>query len=229
MDSNSSSSIWEEAFLLCSLHEVLKIWSNGTGKASFNLDICDGEADLKLSFKLGAPSDVHYQPQGGMHVNHHQQFQDHHDHLRGNPQKQKRRRKGPARREKDRARAAAYQARYQPKPAAAAPVSDKLDAADPAAIKLPFYGSILLIKKNPESSVESSASPQSSSFLPEASSAPSREFSDVAPEQIESVKKQLFTSTFQLPHSSSTRPSPNHGGYQQKEKELWSKLFKSWR
>ena len=226
------SSLSEEAFLLCSLHEVLKIWSNGSGKASFNLDICDGSADLKLSFKLGAPSDIHYQP-GGVHVNHQQQSQEYHEHFHENPQKQKWRRKGPARREKDRARAAAYQARYQPK--AAAPVGAKLYAAAPAVIKLPFDGNILPIKKNPDSSVESSTnvSPQASSSSAEAASAPvkaSQAFSNAALENIENVKQQLFVSTVQLPHSSPLSReiiSSNIRGYQQKEEELWTKLFKS--
>ena len=60
MDKNSQSfSYSEEAFLLASLHEVVKVWSRGSGQASFNLDISDGVADLKLSFKLGLPTEPH--------------------------------------------------------------------------------------------------------------------------------------------------------------------------
>ena len=49
----------EEAFSLRSLREVVNIWTRGSGQASFNLEIQDGVADLKLGFQLGKPSDPH--------------------------------------------------------------------------------------------------------------------------------------------------------------------------
>ena len=105
----------------------------------------------------------------------------------------------------------------------------KLDAAAPAVIKLPFDGNILPIKKNPDSSVESSTnvSPQASSSSAEAASAPvkaSQASSNAALEKIENVKKQLFVSAVQLPHSSPA--SRKIISLQQKEEELWTKLFK---
>ena len=57
---NFSSS--EEAFLLKSLHEVVKVWASGNGKATFNLKIENGSAELQLAFRLGHPSDVHHFP-----------------------------------------------------------------------------------------------------------------------------------------------------------------------
>ena len=52
----------EEAFLLNSLHEVVKVWASGKGKADFNLRIENGSAELQLAFKLGRPTDVHVVP-----------------------------------------------------------------------------------------------------------------------------------------------------------------------
>ena len=67
MDKNSISfSEFEEAFLLASLHEVVKVWSRGCGQASFNLDVAEDSADLKLSFKLGHPTEPHCD-QGVLH------------------------------------------------------------------------------------------------------------------------------------------------------------------
>ena len=52
----------EEAFLLNSLHEVVKVWASGKGKADFQLKIKNGTAELQLAFRLGHPSDVHVVP-----------------------------------------------------------------------------------------------------------------------------------------------------------------------
>ena len=56
---STSFSITEEAFLLRSLKEVVNVWARGCGQATFNLEILDGGADLKLGFQLGRPSDPH--------------------------------------------------------------------------------------------------------------------------------------------------------------------------
>ena len=52
----------EEAFLLSSLNEIVKVWARGFGQAKFDLNICDGVAELSLNFKLGHPSDQHCAP-----------------------------------------------------------------------------------------------------------------------------------------------------------------------
>ena len=62
MRTSSKFSLTEEAFLLNSLHEIVKIWASGSGKASFSLDVCDGKANLSLGFQLGHPCDQHYDP-----------------------------------------------------------------------------------------------------------------------------------------------------------------------
>ena len=43
----------EEASLLSSLNEIVKVWARGSGQAKFDLNICDGVAELSLNFKLG--------------------------------------------------------------------------------------------------------------------------------------------------------------------------------
>ena len=120
----------EEAFLLSSLHEMVKVWASGSGKARFNLDICDGSADLQLNFQLGHPSEAHcdqYPP-----PNHEPPQQE----VYQPPPEafhpvRRRRRKGPARRAHDRERAEEHQARKF--------------AAAPAVI-LPFAGRLLPVK-----------------------------------------------------------------------------------
>ena len=64
------------------------VWQKGTGHASFNLQIADGQADLQLCFKLGRPEDQHLSLPS-----------------------QRTRAKGPRQKERDRARAAAHHAK----------------------------------------------------------------------------------------------------------------------
>ena len=118
----------EEAFLLCTLKEVVNIWSGGSGQASINFVVQDGVESLQLGFQLGRPDDPHILPQD----------QDS-DHVQTEPQSQehagwqqqwlrRRRYRGPAQRARDRARAAAHQACYQPRLAAVpAPIYWNLD------------------------------------------------------------------------------------------------------
>ena len=89
MFSYNNFNISEEAFLLRSLREVTMVWQRGTGHASYNLNIREGLADLKLSFQLGHPGDLHLPP----------------------PLPHPRRAKGEKRKERDRIRAAAHQAK----------------------------------------------------------------------------------------------------------------------
>ena len=62
MYNSTNSNYTEEAFLLSSLQEVVKVWARGFGQAKFDLNICDGVADLSLNFKLGHPSEPHCEP-----------------------------------------------------------------------------------------------------------------------------------------------------------------------
>ena len=83
----------EEAFLLNSIKEVIKVWSHH-GQASFNLSVKDGNTDLRLGFQLGLPGD-HHLPANQQRDKEHQQPP---------------RYKSPAKKEKDKARAANHQA-----------------------------------------------------------------------------------------------------------------------
>ena len=62
MRTSSTFSLTEEAFLLNSLHEIVKNWAAGSGKDSFRLDVSDGKANLSLGFQLGHPGEQHYDP-----------------------------------------------------------------------------------------------------------------------------------------------------------------------
>ena len=93
----------EEAFILASLKEFVKLWGSGRD-ASFKLECYNGQAWFRLDSKLGAPGSPHFEP----HVP-----QNHFPHKKQPPQ---RRRKGPSRREKDYARAAAHRLRVTADP-----------------------------------------------------------------------------------------------------------------
>jgi hypothetical protein len=215
MRTSSTFSLSEEAFLLNSLHEIVKIWASGSGKASFSLDVRDGKANRSLGFQLGHPSDQHYDPGAQPHQRPpHDQQQD--------VVQQKRRHKGPNRREKDRARAAAHQARLQS--AAAAPA--KCDTADPAVIKLPFSGKLLPLKRKPSQAPHHDTTPSTSSLL--SPTTPKKLTSTSEPTfkkylDVSIVKKQLF------PHqlSQGDEEISTSQNYQKREKKLWTRLFET--
>ena len=79
----------EEAFLLSSLKEVVKVWGKGTGHATFNFSVENGKGTLQLGFQLGLPHDLHDLPLQHSH------------------------RKGPSRCERDHKRASEHQAHVQ--------------------------------------------------------------------------------------------------------------------
>ena len=220
MTNFSTYSVTEEAFLHSSLHELVKVWASGSGKASFHLDICDGVAELQLNFKLGHPSQSHcdqYVPQ-----HHHL-----HDQQEGY-QPRRRRRKGPARRERDRLRAAEHHART---------------TQTPQDVFLPFNGRILATKPRISSSNHKSqfdditAAPAvkataatavtPSTFRPPLPVVqPGKPCSTSRHVNIEvnTAKKKLFV----LPLPRGTSPKSAHSGkktYKMKEDDLWTKLF----
>ena len=55
---NMNYSNTEEAFVLSSLKEFVKVWGSGR-QGYFNLECRNGLACVKLSFDLGHPSDLH--------------------------------------------------------------------------------------------------------------------------------------------------------------------------
>ena len=52
----------EEAFVLASLKEFVKLWGSGS-QAFFQLQCVDGQASLKFSSQLGSPADIHFHQQ----------------------------------------------------------------------------------------------------------------------------------------------------------------------
>ena len=109
----------EEAFLLSSLHEVVKVWARGSGQASLDLQVKNGVAELKLGFSLGHPADLHSYPvtHPPPYLNDQQVHRRYQEHVRPY-----RRRKGPKRRERDQKRAEMYQDRHHLQKAAPADV-----------------------------------------------------------------------------------------------------------
>ena len=217
--SSSTFSLTEEAFLLNSLHEIVKIWARGSGKASFSLDVSDGQANLSLGIQLGHPGDQHYDPGAQpCHLPPHDQQQD--------VDQKKRRHKGPKRREKDRARAAAHQTRLQSEAAAPA----KLDTADPGVVMLPFSGKLLPLYPKPSaaplpstpSTTSSTMSPNTPKKLLSTSQPTSKKYVDVSV-----VKKQLFPHQLSQADDHHAAEEISSQNYQEREKILWSRLFEA--
>ena len=213
----------EEAFLLSSLHEVVKVWARGSGQANFGLNVSNGSAELNLSFTLGHPSDLHHVPP---QFNHPNPDQDQEQHSR----KKKMRRKTAARRERDRARAQAYQA------------SQEIRQFD---LILPLAGKLLPVNKEPSyENATAVPAPRSAtpSLQPAATSRPLRAVAAVTPPvaatptlaelvsrksesyqkkyfDVSAAKKQLF------PNPQESPPSRQKKSFQMKEADLWTKLF----
>ena len=59
----------EEAFVLSSLQEFVKVWSSGC-QAHLNLECSNGSAWVKLAFQLGHPADLHHLPHHPPQYNH---------------------------------------------------------------------------------------------------------------------------------------------------------------
>ena len=125
----------EEAFLLKSLNEVTKVWARASGKASFNLSVNDGQAQLQLGFQLGLPNDYHLPP----------------------PRPATPRYKGSVRKERDRLPAAEHQARLS----AASSLNSKLAA--PATVESPSTASVVPPPCPTPSSTAVPASPMATS------------------------------------------------------------------
>jgi hypothetical protein len=91
----------EEAFVLASLKEFVKLWGSG-GHASFQLQCSNRQASFHLSSQHGAPADRHFLPSFPRPKDASHGFHD----IQPHPQRQKSLRQ----RERDRARAAAHRA-----------------------------------------------------------------------------------------------------------------------
>ena len=227
---STSFSITEEAFLPRSLKEVVNVWARGCGQATFNLEILDGGADLKLGFQLGRPSDPHLLPEQNDQL--HQLCPHHvdlpHDHAGVEHQHPHRRRhKGPKQRARDRARAAKHHA------------SRKSAATAVPAVLLPFRGRLLPL--NGTSPAVATPAASSNTAVPAATPTPPASYppafagpkkddpSNFQPSQVvNSVKKNLFAKDPPVPRQQ-IPPDPGQPekdkNYKLKEEDLWTKLF----
>ena len=213
----------EEAFLLSSLSEVVKVWARGSGQASFNLKISDGKAELQLGFQLGHPAEPHCDPvplppppQEPCQEQHHcdQPWQV--------PRHRRRRHKGPAQHARDRERAAMHQNQPQPQPG--------------YPVVLPFSGKLLPLinvvsSQNEHAAVKSPAAATLSAVTPSAAepTTPSKptkhpEVSEYIDTNV--VKKQLFAAPPPKPQHVAPSVIPaKKKKYKMKEEDLWTKLF----
>jgi hypothetical protein len=238
--SSTPFSLTEEAFLLRSLREVVNVWASGSGQATFNLNISNGSADLQLGFQLGLPTESHLHPQ------------HHHEHVFCPKPPMSSRRKSPSQRKRDRLRAAQHQAgqpHHQALGQLGSAAADSCHTATTAPdVILPFSisGNLLQIKPIKEANVSApEATPPPS--IPPPLAAPKkplgtpinvlRRYVDVS-----ATKKKLFATApgspvatpTAAPHTGSRPPAappraslPHQRNYQQREDQLWTKLFKN--
>ena len=219
----ANHSFTEEAFLLSSLQEVVRVWARGFGSANFSFQVSDGGAELNLSFPMGRPSDPHVLPVQPPSVpdQHHQDSMP--AVLPVLQKKRRRKQKSANRRERDRQRAQDFQAKKQ--------------NLEPAVI-FPFSGNLLQVKK-PEildqqnlsaAALECDSAPPAvtppapSPFpaaLPVRKHSTNQGYSDV-----EVAKKNLFPTNLHTiqPPPPSSRP-PDKRSFKVKEADLWTKLF----
>ena len=212
----------------------MKVWARGTGQASFDLNIVDGVAEVKLGFKLGRPSEPHCHEPAPVHHHPPGEQQQHH----------RRRHKAAGRRERDQQRVQQHKAGIQApasSPASAPalevilPVTGKLlpvrkpqtpvvpnmnvsstKAAVAAAVSSPAVSSIIPADASPQAS-----EPQAVS-IPVKSLKTSQKYKDV-----DNAKKNLFSLP---PKHQPPRDSPalnSEKNYHKREYELWSKLFET--
>jgi hypothetical protein len=228
----------EEAFLLSSLYEVVKVWARGSGQAKFDLSICDGKADLSLNFKLGHPEDQHCDPPNPTlqpdHYHQDSQYEDHDGQEPFRPVPQPRH-KSQARRERNRVRAA----RHRAAAAAATAVVPTEAASSTADVILPFTGTILpmqTIKEAPPAAHRTAdRAAHTSTASPTPAAATAAISRDVRPVKtsaskptifdVQHVKKKLFS----IPSNHQVPPSIPDAGkqkcYKMREDDLWTKLF----
>jgi hypothetical protein len=245
IQSSTTFSLTEEAFLLRSLREVVNVWASGSGQATFNLNISNGSADLNLGFQLGLPTESHLNPQ------HHQ-----HEPVFCPKTPMSNRRKSPSQRRRDRLRAAKHQAAaHQPGQAhhqdprqlgsAAADSCHTAQTAPDVILPFSISGNLLQIKPT---SIKSSK--EANVSAPEATPPPSTPPPLVAPKKppgtplnvprryvdVSSTKKQLFPTATGAPVATPTAaprtasqppaaPSRATQPHQLREDQLWTKLF----
>ena len=206
----SSWSYSEEAFVYSSIKEVMKVWTRGAGKASFSIDVHNGAAELRLNFSLGHPSEPHILPLWPQQM----------DKSRENLKKQKR--KSPSNKRRDQRRAEQFRAKK---------------VSNHSEIVLPFSCQVVPLQKPAENKAvdipafSTTASDEKTPEVcdPPAVGAPTKCNVKQWYLDVGAVRKQLFPTKPML--SASEAPENLNGNsvrsqkYQQKEDEMWKKLF----
>ena len=235
----------EEAFLLSSLHEVVKVWRRGFGKASLDFKVNNGKADLQLNFQLGHPYEGHVQDVHGEAVPPHHpppnQDQDYNQ--------QRKFKKSARRRKRDRERAAQHQAGLRQLGSPAADKSETAGIVQDVILPLSIREENLVpVKPSANGPVRDTASapgakpspslPPPPLLTPRKLSSPPQNFLSRSYLDVSSTKKQLFAiidpaACPLAPQASAackSTPPPRHNPapqmrYQMREDQLWTSLF----
>ena len=249
----TSFTLSEEAFLLSSLHEVVKVWSKGSGQANFNLQVKNGKADLQLNFHLGHPGDAHVPPSEPVQPH----PRPHSSQEEGFSQP---RRKSANRCKRDRERAARHQAGLRQ---LGSPAAKSCSTAEtPQSVILPLSileehlvslrSSKIEPRREPTATSASKATPSRSLPPPPLSTpkkltSPPENFWSRSYIDVSATKKQLFADPAAVkrppptgvagppapPASAPCPPAPRprvspapQMSYQTREDQLWTRLFK---
>ena len=150
---------------------------------------------------------------------------DHEQH----PIRQRKRRKGPARRESDRARAAQHRARFQPDTTAVSSCGkEQAGALKLPSVLLPITGKLLPVKPvtpPPSNATAPAATPPPRAPPSSGTTAPIKTAAAATPNSLDlnSARKHLFSNA---PSKQKPTLAPARDAYKRKEDELWTRLFK---
>ena len=151
---------------------------------------------------------------------------DHEQH----PIRQRKRRKGPARRESDRARAAQHRARFQPDTTAVSSCGkEQAGALKLPPVLLPITGKLLPVKPvtpPPSNATAPAATPPTCVPQPSVTTAPTKTAAEATPKRnldFKSARRHLFSN---VPPNQKPTLAPARDAYKIKEDKLWTRLFK---
>ena len=196
-------------FVRSTINEIINIWTRGAGKASFNIDVCHGTAEVKMSFFLDHPTKNDVASFTKPKV----------DNIKGEAirKHKKRKRKSPSTKRRDQKRA------------------DEFYRKKISSVVLPFLGQLIPLNE----AAEDLPAVYNASFeavtpdpnIPPEAQAPAKQLLKKRYVDVNSVKKQLFD----VPAVEIVREKVKSGrppgklskvyAYQQKEEDLMSRLF----
>ena len=233
-------------FLLTKLDDIIKLCPRGNGQGYFYFTVSEGMPNLQTGLEIGLEDDPLQQPPPPQHQHVpgpcYQGYQDLLTRAR------KRRVRGPVQIAKNRARAAAHQAKQRA--ASQSKVAAASEATSAAAVKLPFSGNILTLKKipgtaspapQPSSGRSSPSTPSPTSSTPSYAavvSAAAPPVKKAGPEfcypNNSSAKKKLFSAEYFKPPPPQILPVMNHrpgdlvssvSNFKKKEDDIFARIF----